>query len=97
MAGRVTLQQQTDFAPDCARVIAPTLLVTGEEALDRIVPVEVTRRYERLIPGARHVTIDHTGHIGMLTQPARFAAILTEFVHTPDASELTGGMHADHH
>jgi pimeloyl-ACP methyl ester carboxylesterase len=81
MAGRVTLQQQLDFEPDCARVVAPTLVITGEAGLDRIVPVEVTRRYETLIPGTRHVTLEHTGHLGMLMQPARFAEIVNEFVH----------------
>jgi pimeloyl-ACP methyl ester carboxylesterase len=79
MAGRVTLQQQDDFGPDCARVVAPTLIVTGEEGLDRIVPVHVTRRYLTLIPGTRHAVLEHTGHLGMLMQPARFAAIVTEF------------------
>jgi pimeloyl-ACP methyl ester carboxylesterase len=81
MAARITLQQAVDFAPDCAAVKAPTLVVTGEDRLDRVVPVEVTRRYEALIPGARHARIERSGHIGMLTRPARFAGIVTGFVH----------------
>ena len=35
MAARVRLQQSIDFGPDCALVKAPTLVVTGEDALDR--------------------------------------------------------------
>jgi 3-oxoadipate enol-lactonase len=80
MAARVTLQQQIDFAPDCARVQAPTLVVTGEAHLDKIVPVEITRRYQQLIPGARYARLERTGHIGLITQPARFADIVMDFL-----------------
>ena len=34
-----------DIAADCRRVTAPTLVVTGEPALDRVVPVEGTTPY----------------------------------------------------
>lgn len=81
MAARVTLQQALDFAPDCAAIKAPTLIVTGEDGLDRVVPVEVTRRYRALIPGAHYARIERSGHIGMLTRPARFADIVSRFVH----------------
>jgi pimeloyl-ACP methyl ester carboxylesterase len=80
VAARVTLQQEIDFAPDCARVQVPTLIVTGEDDLDRIVPAEVTRRYRQLIPGARYVQMKRSGHIGLLTQPAQFADIVTGFI-----------------
>jgi pimeloyl-ACP methyl ester carboxylesterase len=80
MAARVTLQQSVDFAPDCARVKVPTLIVTGEDELDKIVPAEVTRRYRELIPGARCVQIQRSGHIGMLTHPEQFADIVSGFI-----------------
>jgi pimeloyl-ACP methyl ester carboxylesterase len=80
MAARVTYQQAMDFAPDCARVTAPTLIVTGEDDLDKIVPAEVTRRYRQLIPGAKYVQMKRSGHIGMLTHPAQFADIVTGFI-----------------
>ena len=88
MAERVTLQQGIDFTPDCARVQAPTLVITGEEPLDRIVPVPITRRYESLIPGARHVTMHRTGHLGVLTKPERFAELVGDFLDEP-AVQLT--------
>ena len=81
MASRVALQQALDFQPDCACVTAPTLIVTGDDGLDRVVPVDVTRRYLSMIPGARYERIERTGHIGMLTQPALFARIVSGFVH----------------
>jgi pimeloyl-ACP methyl ester carboxylesterase len=80
MAQRVRLQQQTPLHPDCGRVVAPTLVVTGDEALDKVVPVVSTREYLHLIPGAKYIVMDHTGHLGMLTQPDRFAGILKEFL-----------------
>ncbi len=80
MASRITWHQQMDFRPDCARVAAPTLVVTGEEGLDRVVPVAVTRSYGSLVRGARCVTIERTGHIGLLTRPAYWAAVVAEFV-----------------
>jgi pimeloyl-ACP methyl ester carboxylesterase len=81
MAHRVTMQQALDFTPDCARIKAPTLVVTGEDDLDQIVPAEVTRRYQELIPGARYVQLKRSGHIGLLTHPAQFADIVTGFIH----------------
>ena len=80
MASRITWQQTMDFRPDCARITAPTLVLTGEEGLDRVVPVAVTRAYASLIAGARCVTIERTGHIGLLTRPERWAGVVAEFV-----------------
>lgn len=81
MSARITQAQRIDFTTDCARVAAPTLVVSGEDGLDRVVPVHVTRRYASLIPGARYEVIPGTGHLGILTQPARFADIVAGFVH----------------
>lgn len=81
MASRVTWQQTMDFGPDCDRITAPALVITGEEALDRVVPVSVTRKYASLIAGARYEVIERTGHIGLLTRPERFAALVSDFVH----------------
>jgi 3-oxoadipate enol-lactonase len=81
MARRIREVQRLDFGEDCARVEVPTLVLTGEEGLDRVVPVDVTRTYASLIRDARHETFDRTGHIGVLTQPDRFADIVGGFVH----------------
>lgn len=80
MASRIVQQQQMDFCPDCARVQAPALVITGEDDLDRIVPVENTRRYVEMIPGARYARLERTGHLGLVTQPEKFAAIVGGFV-----------------
>ena len=80
MSARVRLQQQRDGVPDCALVNAPTLVITGEPPLDRVVPVESTREYVRLIAGAQYEMMEGTGHLGIVTQPDRFARIVSAFI-----------------
>jgi pimeloyl-ACP methyl ester carboxylesterase len=80
MAERVRLQQGTDLAPECCDVRAPALVITGEPHLDRVVPVEATKRYLDLLPHARYAMLERTGHLGSVTRPRRFAAIVGEFV-----------------
>jgi 3-oxoadipate enol-lactonase len=81
MAGRIELMRGEDLCADCGKISAPTLIVTGDEALDRVVPAADTREYARLIRGAHYVKMDRTGHIGFVTQPERFAAVVTDFAH----------------
>lgn len=81
MARRIREAQRLDFAADCANVAVPTLVVSGEEGLDRVVPVGSTRTYAELIRDARYEVMEGTGHIGVLTQPDRFAQIIGGFVH----------------
>jgi pimeloyl-ACP methyl ester carboxylesterase len=81
MAERINLTQQTDFAPDCSRIRVPTLILTGEEPLDRVVPVSSTRLFSTLITGAESRVLERTGHLGAMTQPLRFAEVVGQFVH----------------
>ena len=81
MARRIREAQRLDFREDCDRVDVPTLVVTGEPRLDRVVPVDSTRSYASLIRDARYEVMERTGHIGVLTQPDRFAEIVSGFVH----------------
>ena len=80
MAQRVRFALEVDFTEDCRKVMAPTLVITGEPDLDQIVPVETTREYIACIPGARHVIFEGTGHLGVVTRPDRFADIVCDFV-----------------
>ncbi len=80
MAERVRLVHGVDFAADCRRVAAPTQVVTGEERLDHVVPVASSLEYLAAIAGARHTRLPGTGHIGLVTQPARYAAAVGAFV-----------------
>jgi pimeloyl-ACP methyl ester carboxylesterase len=81
MASRMHCASRIDFRSDCRRITAATLIISGEERLDRVVPVASTRSYTSLIPGAEYRPMSGTGHMGILTQPARFADIVSGFVH----------------
>jgi 3-oxoadipate enol-lactonase len=80
MGERARLISALDLVEDCARITAPTLVVTGEPGLDFVVPVETTSDYVRLIRGARGVVLERTGHQGTITRPEAFAAIVRQFV-----------------
>jgi pimeloyl-ACP methyl ester carboxylesterase len=53
--------------------------VTGERALDHVVSVDDSVGYVPLIRGARGVVLERTGHLGSITRPDDFAAIVREF------------------
>ena len=69
IASRARLIGSVDVRPDCARVSAPTLVVTGEPELDHVVSADGTSAYADLIAGARAVRLPRTGHIGSVTVP----------------------------
>jgi 3-oxoadipate enol-lactonase len=80
MAWRAVLISSPRVVDDCARIVAPTLVVTGEPGLDRVVRVDGTLAYLQLISGARHATLGRTGHLGSITRPEAFASLVREFV-----------------
>ena len=80
MAARTRLLTRVDLRPDCEHIAAPTLVVTGEPGLDYVVPVDGASEYARLIPGARRAILERTGHLGSVTRPEAFAAIVRDFV-----------------
>ncbi|HYE87002.1 MAG TPA: alpha/beta hydrolase [Vicinamibacterales bacterium] len=79
MARRIEWSSRHRFA-DTHRIGAPALIVTGEPDLDRVVPVDVTRRYLNELHSAKHVVLKHTGHNGLVTRPDAFADLLGRFV-----------------
>lgn len=83
MARRVSLLSAADLRP-VSRVNVPTLLLTGERTLDRVVPVRATHEYARIWPHARLVTIPRTGHLGMISRPDDFARIIVSFAEDAD-------------
>ncbi len=80
MAERARMLAHTDIRPDCERIVAPTLVITGEPGLDHVVPVDGSSEYTRLIKDARAVVLERTGHIGCNTRPHEFAALIRRFV-----------------
>jgi 3-oxoadipate enol-lactonase len=76
MALRLKCLAGEDFVSDAKQIAAPTLVVTGEPALDRVVPVQGTREYLDLIAGAACRTLENTGHIGVVTRPDEFVELI---------------------
>ncbi len=56
----------------------PTLIVWGFN--DRIVPVQAALSYKRRVPNSRLEIFERTGHLPQLERPARFNAVVDEFL-----------------
>jgi aminoacrylate hydrolase len=89
--------QAYDITSDCARIVAPTLVVTGERHLEHVVPVDRTLQYTRLIPGAAHVVLPGTGHLGAITKPHRFAEIAGQFIYAANTADRSARSDAHQH
>jgi pimeloyl-ACP methyl ester carboxylesterase len=76
-----------DISEECRRIVAPTLLVTGEAEYDKVVAVQGSLEYLRLIPGTTHVVLPGTGHIGSVTKSARFAELAGQFIYAANTVE----------
>lgn len=76
---RLLLLEEVDFSASAARVVAPTLVVTGDPELDHVVPVAHSRQYEHLLQSVEHVQLPHTGHLGTATKADDFAGHLAAF------------------
>lgn len=80
MARRVHLLSSARIDAELARVKVPTLLVMGEERFERVVPPRLTKEYLAIWPHARVETLARTGHLGVITRPGEFAALVSRFV-----------------
>jgi pimeloyl-ACP methyl ester carboxylesterase len=68
-----------------ASVHVPVLVVTGEAGLDVVVPPALTGEYARIWPHATAVTLEHTGHLGLVTRADEFAATIARFAESTEA------------
>jgi pimeloyl-ACP methyl ester carboxylesterase len=80
MAARAQMISTSAIADLAGGITVPTLVVTGERALDHVVSTDTSSDYQRLIRGARSLVLEHTGHLGVITRPGRFAAAIREFL-----------------
>ena len=67
-----------DFTDRLPEIEVPTLIVWGRQ--DRVVPPADAHEFKRLIPNSRLVVFDRCGHVPQLEKPARFNALLEEFL-----------------
>jgi len=72
--------EQRRIEAELRSVKVHTLIVTGEDALERVVPPSSTRQYLTLWPHARTMTLARTGHLGLITRSAEFATLVSRFV-----------------
>jgi pimeloyl-ACP methyl ester carboxylesterase len=79
MARRITMLSGLTLEEEIRRIDRPTLVITGDAALERVVPVHFTREYVRLLPQATSATITQTGHLGLITKPEAFADLVLDF------------------
>jgi pimeloyl-ACP methyl ester carboxylesterase len=59
-------------------IACPTLIVWGRQ--DKVVTARDAELYEQLIPNARKVIFEDTGHMAMIERPVAFNALLEEFL-----------------
>lgn len=75
-----------DLEPSAlARIIAPTLVVTGQRDTDQ--RRKIADDIARLVPGAKRVEIAGAGHLCNLCAPDEFNRVLSQFVGAHFASE----------
>jgi pimeloyl-ACP methyl ester carboxylesterase len=74
-----------DFRERLGEVKRPTLLVWGRN--DNLVPVRDADEFERLIPNARKIIFEDTGHVPMIERPETFNDVLVEFLNEQPPSE----------
>jgi pimeloyl-ACP methyl ester carboxylesterase len=67
-----------EFRDRLPSISVPTLIIWGRN--DRVVPVAGADEYAELIPNARRVIFEDTGHLPMLERPGRFNQLVEEFL-----------------
>lgn len=67
-----------DIRERLAEIEMPTLIVWGQS--DRVIPMAAALSYHRRIPQSRLEIFERTGHVPQLERPARFNALLDEFL-----------------
>lgn len=75
---RVRASYDETYAAAMRRILAPTLLVWGED--DRVVPLCYAERYLATIPRARLVVVPRCGDFPQEEQPGRVSDVIREFV-----------------
>jgi pimeloyl-ACP methyl ester carboxylesterase len=67
-----------DIRERLAAIEMPTMIVWGQS--DRVIPMSAALSYHRRIPHSRLEIFERTGHVPQLERPARFNALLDDFL-----------------
>ena len=87
MARRIRLLSGVDPTAELTRLKTETLVITGEDELDDVVPPGETRRYLTLWPHASSIVLQRTGHLGIITRPEEISRLLEAFLRHAPAHE----------
>jgi len=71
-------RDQFDVTDQLRRVQVPTLVIGGK--VDPQLPPKYTEELARLLPEARFVTFEESGHFPWIDEPAGFVRIVTDFL-----------------
>ena len=74
-----------DFRDRLGEVKVPVLIIWGED--DNLVPVADADEFARLIPDARKVILEDTGHVAMLERPETFNDLVVDFLDVNRSAE----------
>jgi proline iminopeptidase len=78
-ASYFSMGQKHDYCQVLKNVNSPVLVIHGAKDLQ---PEEASRAYAKAFPNANFRIIDNAEHFPFHTQPAEFAAVVTEFLNT---------------
>ena len=81
-----------DFRDRLGDVKVPVLLVWGRE--DNLVPVKDADEFERLIPDARKVILEDTGHVAMIERPQSFNDLVVDFLDSASGADAAARRRA---
>lgn len=77
-AGTCAALSRADFRGEAGRIAVPTLMIAG--TADQATPPALVAETAAMIPGARLVTLDGSGHIPAIDSPDTLAATIAEFL-----------------
>jgi proline iminopeptidase len=78
MSARDPAEAKLDLRPELGAIIAPTLVLVGKR--DFVTSEPFAREIAAGVRGARLIVLEHSGHMGHLEEPARFAQVVGDFV-----------------
>jgi pimeloyl-ACP methyl ester carboxylesterase len=90
MARRVEMIRGVSLHDELAPLRLPTLVITGDHRLDRVVPVSMTREYLKMWPHASFAVIARSGHLGLITRADEFAALVGGFAGAASDARVEG-------
>lgn len=76
--GLLAMISRTDTTKSLQQTNIPVLLISGEN--DQLIPSSVMEKLAKEIKNSTYVTLNHSGHVGMLEAPQQFTTALKGFL-----------------